>query len=232
MDKNSAENLDAAEATAVAVSQSVSAVEEAHATGVYEAVCVGPQEHDRARYIKLRDEIADIEASNLITRLLFSSRMAMLKKEFNGIPLEKKWSDTVCNLVTTVGGNAMLDNNFSASGYTAAWYMGLISATSYTTGPNVADTMASHGGWAEDVNYSNAARPTTAWSAAAAKAKSLSAGLVFNMNGSTTIKGCFLNTDATKSGATGTLFSAGLFTGGDQPVVNGNTLTVTYTASV
>ena len=110
--------------------------------------------------------------------------------------------------------------------------MGLISLTGYTTGPALTDTMASHAGWTEDVNYSNAARPTTAWSAAAAKSKTLSSGLVFNMNGSTTIKGCFLNSVSTKSGTTGVLFSAGLFTGGDQPVVNGNTLTVTYTASV
>ena len=52
------------------------------------------------------------------------------------------------------------------------------------------------------------------------------------MNASTTIKGCFLVSNSTKGGTTGTLYSAGLFTGGDQPVVSGNTLTVSYTASV
>lgn len=232
MDKTYSEKLDAAEAATVALGQSAAVSEESKATGVYKAVCTGPEEHNRVRYIKLRDTIAEIEASNLISRLMLSSRLTTLKKEINAIPLEKKWEDTVQNLVTTVGGNNMLDNHLSGSAYTAAWYMGLISLTGYTTGPALTDTMASHGGWAEDVNYSNAARPTTAWSAAAAKAKSLSAGLVFNMNGSTTIKGCFLNSVSTKSGTTGTLFSAGLFTGGDQPVVNGNTLTVTYTASV
>ena len=232
MDKQNSEALDAVDATAVAVGQGAQIREDSDATGVYTAVCTGPVEGRRQEYIFLRDTIAEIEAANLITRLMYSSRLALLKKQFEAIPLEEKWQDTVLNLVTTVGGNNMLDNHLSGSAYTAAWYMGLISLTGYTTGPALTDTMASHAGWTEDVNYSNAARPTTAWSAAAAKAKSLSAGLVFNMNGSTTIKGCFLNSVSTKSGTTGVLFSAGLFTGGDQPVVNGNTLTVTYTASV
>lgn len=149
---------------------------------------------------------------------------------YEGGPL--LWEDTIDNLITTVGKNNMLDNHLSGSAYTAAWYMGLISLTSYTTGPNVADTMASHGGWAEDQNYSQAARPTSAWNAASAGAKALSAGLVFTINATTTIKGAFLNSVSTKGGTTGTLFSAGLFTGGDQPVVSGNTLTVTYTATI
>lgn len=142
------------------------------------------------------------------------------------------WEETVHNLVTTVGKNNMLDNHLSGSSYTAAWYMGLISATSYTTGPAAGDTMASHAGWAEDQNYSQTARPTTVWNSAAAGSKSLTSGMAFTMNASTTIKGCFLVNNSTKGGTTGTLFSAGLFTGGDQPVVAGNTLTVTYTLSV
>lgn len=149
--------------------------------------------------------------------------------EYEGGPLI--WEDTFDNLVTTVGGNNMLDNHLAGSAYTAAWYMGLISLTSYTA-VAITDTMAAHAGWVEDVNYSQAARPTTAWSAASAKSKALSTGMVFTMNAPTTIKGCFLNSISTKSGTTGTLFSAGLFTGGDQPVVSGNTLTVSYTASV
>jgi len=149
---------------------------------------------------------------------------------YEGGPL--LWEEDIDNLVTTVGKNDMLDKYLAGSAYTAAWYIGLISATGYTTGPAVGDTMASHTGWAEDVAYTQGARPTTAWNAAASGSKSLSAGAVFTMNATTTIKGCFLTSVSTKSGTTGILFSAGLFTGGDQPVVSGNTLTVSYTASV
>ena len=232
MNKQSSEALNGQAMAVVSVGQDAQALEGSNATGVYKAVCTGPVEHRRQEYIFLRDTIAEIEAANLITRALYSSRLAVLKKQLEEIPIEEKWQDTVLNLVTTVGGNNMLDNHLSGSSYTAAWYIGLIGSTGYTTGPALTDTMASHGGWAEDVNYSNAARPTTAWSAAASKTKSLSSGLVYNMNGATTIKGCFLVSDPTKSGTAGVLFSAGLFTGGDQPVVNGNTLTVSYSASV
>lgn len=143
-----------------------------------------------------------------------------------------KWSDQIKNLVTTVGKNFALDTYLAGSAYTAAWYMGLISLTSYGVGPAAADTMASHGGWAEDQTYSQATRPAPAFSAAAAGSKATSSAVVFSINGTTTIKGCFLNTVSTKGGTTGTLYSAGLFTGGDKAVASGDTLNVTYTASL
>lgn len=134
------------------------------------------------------------------------------------------------NLVTTGGKNDLLDKYLAGSGYTGTFYIGLIGATGYTTGAAAGDTMASHGGWVEDQNYSQANRPTAAWSAASAGSKALSAALVFSINATTTIKGCFLTTNNTKGGTTGILYSAGLFTGGDQPAVSGNTLNVSYTA--
>jgi hypothetical protein len=150
--------------------------------------------------------------------------------EYEGGPL--LWEEEIHNLVTTAGGNNMLDNQFSGSSYTAAWYLGLISTTSYTTGPAIGDTSASHAGWTEDQNYSQSTRPAASWNSAASKSKALSSGAVFTMNATTTIKGCFLINNSTKGGSTGVLYSAGLFSGGDQPVVSGNTLTVSYTASV
>ena len=143
-----------------------------------------------------------------------------------------RWRDTIKNLITTAGLNKLLDETLAGSAYTAAWYIGLISATSYTTGPAAGDTMASHGGWAEDETYSGAARPTTAWSAASSGSKALSAALDYSINGTTTIKGCFLADDSTKGGATGVLYSAGLFTGGDKAVSSGDTLSVSYTATI
>jgi hypothetical protein len=143
-----------------------------------------------------------------------------------------KWQDTIENLITTAGKNDMLDKHLAGSAYTAAFYMGLISTASYTTGPAVTDTMASHGGWAEDQQYSQASRPTCAFSAAAAGSKELSAALSFSINATTTIKGAFINSVATKGGTTGILFSAGLFSGGDKAVGSGDTLSVSYSASL
>lgn len=142
-----------------------------------------------------------------------------------------KWHDTIKNLVTTVGKNDLLDKYLSGSAYTAAWYLGLIGATSYTTGAAAGDTSASHGGWVEDQNYSQGSRPTTAWSAASGGSKSLSAAAQFSINATTTIKGCFLISNSTKGGTTGILYSAGLFTGGDKALANGDTLSVSYTGS-
>lgn len=140
------------------------------------------------------------------------------------------------NVVTDVGARYLLDNGLAGSAYTAAFFLGLISSTSYSA-VAAGDTMASHAGWLEAgaanaPTYSEATRRTAAWSAASSRSKALSAGLVFTFTGSGTVKGCFLSTVNTKDGTTGTLYSAGTFTGGDQPVVNTNTLTVSYTASL
>lgn len=143
--------------------------------------------------------------------------------------------DTFDNLVTTVGKNFLLDNSLAGSAYTAAFFMGLISLVSYSA-VAVGDTQASHAGWLE-AGATNAptysgARKTAAWAAASAGSKALSAGLVFTFTGAGTVKGCFMGTGSAVDGTTGTLLSAGLFSGGDQPVVSTNTLTVTYTLSL
>jgi hypothetical protein len=146
----------------------------------------------------------------------------------NGV---EQWSERVDNLVTTVGKNFILDTVLAGSAYTATWFIGLMSSVSYTTGAAAGDTMASHGGWTESVAYSNATRVAPSFGAASAGSKATTA-TAFNINASDTIKGVFLNSVSTKSGTTGTLYSAGLFTGGDQVVTSGGTLNVTYTASV
>lgn len=208
-----------------AVSVGVAAVLEASAgvAGRYDVECWGPVEERREEYIALRDAHAVETHPNAL---------AWLKRQLDAIPLELKWKDSIENVVTTVGKNNMLDNHLAGSSYTAAWFMGLISSVSYTSGPAAGDTMASHGGWTEDTNYAAATRPAPSFSAASGGSKATSANVSFSMNATATIKGCFLNSVSTKGGTTGTLFSAGLFTGGDQPVVNGNTLNVSYTATL
>jgi hypothetical protein len=150
------------------------------------------------------------------------------------------WEDTFPNTVVTVGKNAMLDIPLAGAGYTVTGpFMGLISSVGYSA-IAAGDTMASHAGWTEaglaNAPTYTAPRKTAAWSVAAGGAKSLSAGLVFAMTGAGTLKGGFLvfNTGAvsTIDDTNGTLFSAGLFTGGDQPVVATNTVTVSYTMTL
>lgn len=145
-----------------------------------------------------------------------------------------KWEVRIRNLVTRVGAADMLDKYFAGSAYTAAWYLGLIGATSYTSGPAKTDTSASHGGWTESTAYSQGARPTLAFNAAGTGSdnvdKAASSASTFSINGSDTIKGCFVITNSTKGGSTGTLYSAGTFT--DRIVVNGDTLNVTPTLRI
>lgn len=147
-----------------------------------------------------------------------------------------KWEDTITNAVTTAGKNDALDKYLAGSTYTAAWYLGLISSTSYTA-TNVTDTMSSHSGWLEAgtanaPTYSQSARPTAAWSAASGGSKALSSSLTFSITSSGTVKGCFLTTVATKDGTTGIMYSSGVFTGGDKIVANLDSLSVSYTASM
>ncbi len=142
-----------------------------------------------------------------------------------------KWRDVIENLVVTVGKDNLLDTYLAGAAYTAAWYMGLVDgavAPVYAA----ADTSAAHAGWTENTGYSNAARPTCAFSAAAAGAKALSAPLAFNINAAGTIAGCFISSLNTKGGATGTLLSEGNFTGGSRIVANGDTLNVSWSLSV
>jgi hypothetical protein len=100
--------------------------------------------------------------------------------------------------------------------------------------------MASHAGWLE-AGGANAPtytgnRKTAAWSAASGGSKALSAVLSFAITGSGTVKGCFLvfgtGAVSTKDDTNGVLYSAGLFSGGDKTVAIGDTLNVSYTASL
>jgi hypothetical protein len=139
-----------------------------------------------------------------------------------------KWSEQIKNLVVTVGKNDLLDKYFSGSAYTAAWYLGLVnSGATYAAG----DTMSSHAGWTENTGYSNSTRPAPTWGSASSGSKATTA-TSFSINATGTIGGAFMTTSNTKGGTTGILYSAGNFTGGNRSVVSGDTLNVTYTASV
>ncbi len=155
------------------------------------------------------------------------------------------WRDIFPNIVTTVGKNLALDTYLAGSGYTVVGpYLGLITKTSYTA-VAAGDTMSSHAGWLEAGNANQPTysgnRKTAVWSAASGGSKTFASAAAFSITaiGATpadTIKGAFMvfgsGAVATIDNTSGTLYSAGLFTGGDQIVTGGGTLNVTYTASL
>lgn len=134
-----------------------------------------------------------------------------------------RWKDDFANLVVTVGKNDLLDQYFRGSGYTATFFVGLKTAGSIS----INDTMSSKS-WTEITAYSNATRPayTTAAPSGGIITNSASPA-IFNINGSAAAGGCFITTNSTKGGTTGTLFSAVDFSV-VRNVLSGDTLSVVY----
>jgi hypothetical protein len=147
-----------------------------------------------------------------------------------------KWEDKAHNLVVNEGLEAMNNEFFAGSGYSATWYLGLVNnspSPSYAAG----DTMASHAGWAESTDYSELVRQTCTFGAATladpSEIDNSGSPAVFSIDNTVTIAGAFLTDDDTKGGSTGLLFSASTFTTpGARSVVNGDTLNVTYEFSL
>lgn len=159
--------------------------------------------------------------------------------ECYGADGELKWRDTIENLVTTVGKNLLLDTLLAGSSYSVTGpYMGLVSSTSYSA-VAAADTMSSHAGWLEaggaNAPTYSSTRKTISFSAASSGSKASSAAGSFGITGTGTVKGGFLvlgtGASSTVDNTSGTLYSVGLFSGGDRAVVSGDTLNVSYTAS-
>ena len=155
-----------------------------------------------------------------------------------------KWEDTIGNLVVAVGKQLMLDTLLSGSAYTATARMGLVSGASAPTYA-AADTQASHAGWLESglanaPTYSGS-RPTITFGSATSSGttpsnvttRAGSAAVSFTFTGSGTVAGCFININgsATIDNTTGTLYSAGSFTGGNKTVASTDVLNVTYSTT-
>jgi len=141
-----------------------------------------------------------------------------------------KWETKQPNLVVNEGLEDMNDKYFSGSGYTAAWYLGLISGTTPTIAAT--DTLASHA-WTEvpvTSGYTGNRKAITFGSATSADPSVITnpSAAQFAMLGTYVVSGAFLCTVA--SGTSGILFSASTFEApGDRSVVSGDTLNVTYT---
>lgn len=241
-----AEKLNATAVSGAAVGAASHLVEQAHAEGVYHGICRGYKPEHQAEYLReyprllamraRRDQLLRYTPTFAVP--LMRAFLAELQafEDYMVSLTEVKWDQLAYNTVVTVGKNAMLDAALAGSAYTVTGpFMGLIGAVSYSA-IAAGDTMSSHAGWTE-AGTTNAPtytgpRKTIAWSAASAGSKAPSSAPVFAITGTGTAKGVFMvyGTGAlsTIDNTAGTLFSAGLFSGGDQAVVNTNTLTVTY----
>lgn len=133
------------------------------------------------------------------------------------------------NDIVNVGKNLILNAMFNGTTAIAqsAWAIGLISSVGFSA-LAASDTMSSHAGWTEFVDYSGGSR--VAWGPGTSTAQSVTNATpnTFNITGSGTIQGIFVTSNNTLSGTSGTLWATALFTT-PVPVVNGDQLKTTYT---
>ena len=152
-----------------------------------------------------------------------------------------KWQDEFPNLVNAGGKELMLDTLLSGTSYTTVGpFLGLISGASPTFA--AADTMTSHGGWTEFVNYTvggSAVRGTASFSSATSTGTTptnvttkTATAITYTITGAGgTVGGCFLVTgsgaSSTQNNTSGTLYSAGAFSTA-KITTAGDTVSVTY----
>lgn len=156
-----------------------------------------------------------------------------------------KWEESFPNLVNAVGKELMLDTLLKGVSYSVVGpFLGLIGSTTPTFGTG-SDTMASHPGWTEFVNYTvsgSAVRGTAVFASASTSGDtpanittSAASAITYTITGAGgNVTGCFLVTgsgaSSTLSNTGGTLYSAGAF-GTPKTVTAGDTVSVTYSTT-
>jgi hypothetical protein len=155
-----------------------------------------------------------------------------------------KWEESFPNLVNAVGKQLMLDTLLKGSAYTVVGpFLGLISGASPTF--TAADTMASHAGWTEFIDYTvggSAVRGTAVFASATSSGTtpsnvttSAATSITYTITGGGgTVGGCFLVTGSgavsTLNNTSGTLYSAGAFATA-KITTAGDTVSVTYSTT-
>lgn len=243
------EHTPAAAAIGAALTRAGALGEDARAGGLYHAACLAPVPHMLREYIDLRDRIAVLErAARKGAPLARREHIALLRRDLERIPLELKWFDGFHNTVVTEGKNAALTHFLKGSAYTASQVLGLIEDAGYSAigaGNTAANITANASGspangWNEAQSSTAASRGTPSFGTASSGSLATSSSVSFSILATDVIKGAFLlcrSTGGTAPSTTvgntsGALYSAGLFSGGDRSVANGDTLNVTYTASL
>lgn len=142
------------------------------------------------------------------------------------------FSEAFNNAVTTAGMNANLNTFFGATAKVANWYIGLINSTGFVSVAE-ADTMASHAGWTEFTTYTESTR--LSWVATVSTDKTVTGTVIQTFTIGTvsaqSVQGLFVTDTATKGGATGLLWSTGLFST-PQGISTGDTFRITYTLTL
>jgi hypothetical protein len=135
------------------------------------------------------------------------------------------------NGVNNTALNDVLNVYLNSGTQKTTWYIGLIDNAGFSA-LSQSDTISSHTGWNENTAYSQAARQTCTFAAAASQSITNSANVAsFTINSNNqNIYGAFLVSDSTKGGTVGLLFATGAFAA-VQALSNGQVLQVTYTCS-
>jgi hypothetical protein len=156
-----------------------------------------------------------------------------------------KWEESFPNLVNAVGKQLLLDTLLRTSGtYTTVGpFLGLIDGASPTFAAS--DTMTSHSGWTEFINYTvggSAVRGTAVFAASSSTGTtpsnvttSAATAITYTITGAGgTVGGCFLVTGSgavsTQNNTSGTLYSAGAFATA-KVTTAGDTVSVTYSTT-
>jgi hypothetical protein len=157
-----------------------------------------------------------------------------------------KWEESFPNLVNEVGKELMFNTLLrTTSTYTTVGpFLGLIGGAAPTFGTGT-DTMTSHAGWTEFINYTvggSAVRGTAVFSAASSTGSTptnvttcAASSITYTITGAGgTVSGCFLVTGAgavdTQSNTGGVLYSAGAFAVA-KVTTAGDTVSVTYSTT-
>lgn len=220
--------------------------EGACAHGVYGFECLRPAPARLDEFIALRDRLQQLLAAGMRAAW---DEVERIRARLRQIPQEIVWQDAWApNLVTTEGKNAALTHLLKGSSYTASQVLGLIEDTGYSAvaaGNTAANITAVGGGsptngWNEAPSATLSARGTPSFGSASSGSLATSSAVALSMGATDTIKGAFLlirsgagtAPSTTVGNTSGALYSAGLFSGGDRAVANGDTLNVSYTASL
>ena len=155
-----------------------------------------------------------------------------------------KWEESFPNLVNAIGKQLLLDTLLrTTTTYTTVGpFLGLINSSPTFL---AADTMTSHAGWTEFINYTvggSAVRGTAVFAASSSTGLSPSnvttstaTAITYTITGAGgTVAGCFLVTGSgalsTQSNTGGTLYSAGAFATA-KITTAGDTVSVTYSTT-